>query len=408
MHAEGRTSILNGCRRGFRASSSCGCCTNAVEEDWISGVFARSSLDSAAYHTTSRCSNVKLLRTLFDPFVMPRTRHLRVVCHMYLLVASFTVQNVLSTGEAWLSDETCVEMHLEKSDSPSSPFTLRELICPATRTHHTSATCSGSMTTPCNSRVAINNVRTSASTNLVAFSIMPADAETYFGGACAIILTPNRSFSSRITAPRNARIVGSLSDLTVNLRCPSLFNALTSSPLHCAGMSQIDHAWLDFHYQHNRVSPVVISTVASRCLFLKNLRSSCMSQGHRSVLAVVCGRQTALRHQHTHATNPARDNDRMSRVKLPHDPMDSVAAFCALTGLVSLPLRHRQRGFSSLSRLRPFQSTIPIISRMALQVNTVPLKNCVFCGPVIICLITRGGALMRLTFVFVLNVVQHA
>ena len=128
----------------------------------------------------------------------------------------------------------------------------------------------------------------------------------------AIGLTPNLSFSSRITASRNARIVGSLSDLTVNSRCPSLFNALTSSPFHCAGIPQIDHAWLDFHYQHSRAAPVVISTVASRCLFLKNLRSSCLSQGHRSVLAVVWGRQTALRHQHV--TNPAGDNDRTSRV----------------------------------------------------------------------------------------------
>ena len=55
--------------------------------------------------------------------------------------------------------------------------------------------------------------------------------------------------------------------------------------------------------------------------------------------------------------------------------MASVADFCALTGLVSLPLRHRHRGFPSWPHLRPFQSTIPIISRFSLQVNTVPLKK---------------------------------
>ena len=49
--------------------------------------------------------------------------------------------------------------------------------------------------------------------------------------------------------------------------------------------------------------------------------------------------------------------------------MASVADFCALTGLVSLPLR------PPWPRLRPFQSTIPIMSRFSLQVSTVPLKK---------------------------------
>ena len=47
---------------------------------------------------------------------------------------------------------------------------------------------------------------------------MPADAESYFGGAYVIGLTPYLSFSSRITASRNARIFGSLFDLNSKLK----------------------------------------------------------------------------------------------------------------------------------------------------------------------------------------------
>ena len=48
------------------------------------------------------------------------------------------------------------------------------------------------------------------------FSTVPAGAESYFGGACAIARTPKRSFSSPITALLNVNMAGPLSDLTMN------------------------------------------------------------------------------------------------------------------------------------------------------------------------------------------------
>ena len=44
--------------------------------------------------------------------------------------------------------------------SPSLPFNVREMICPANRTRNANAICSRLMTTPCNSRAAVTSVRT--------------------------------------------------------------------------------------------------------------------------------------------------------------------------------------------------------------------------------------------------------
>ena len=107
-------------------------------------------------------------------------------------------------------------------------------------THQANATCTGFMTTPSISRVAITKVRTFSLTCLMVFSTNPADAKSYFGGACAIAGTPKRSFSSLITASRNANMAGSLSDLPISSGQPSLFSdstvsliaAWSSTPLH--------------------------------------------------------------------------------------------------------------------------------------------------------------------------------
>ena len=126
-------------------------------------------------------------------------------------------------------------------------------------THTASATCSGSMTSPCNSRVALTRVRTLSLTCLMAFSTMPTDVE--FCGACAIALTPKRSVSSLITASRNANTAGSVSELTINSGSPSLFNdstvsliaAWSSTPLHCLCMLGLTVT------TNNEVAPLVFS-----------------------------------------------------------------------------------------------------------------------------------------------------
>ena len=61
------------------------------------------------------------------------------------------------------------------------PFTDRDVICSANRTHNASATCSRLMTTPCNSRDATTNGRTFFLTSRMVFQIVPVDAESSFG-----------------------------------------------------------------------------------------------------------------------------------------------------------------------------------------------------------------------------------
>ena len=70
-----------------------------------------------------------------------------------------------------------------------------ELICALHSTRHdltsdTHATCSGTMTTPCNSRIAITNVPTFSFTNVMVF--MPTDAECFVGAASTVALTSKK------------------------------------------------------------------------------------------------------------------------------------------------------------------------------------------------------------------------
>ena len=101
------------------------------------------------------------------------------------------------------------------------------MICPANRTPN--VTCSQPITTPRNSRAAITSVRTFSFTSLMAFSTMPAAAESYYGRACAFALAPKRSVHSLATASRDALIAGSLSSRTKNSGYPSLFRDSTVS-----------------------------------------------------------------------------------------------------------------------------------------------------------------------------------
>ena len=132
------------------------------------------------------------------------------------------------TGSADAQEDT-VQAFVRDLNLLLARFQVQDLVSPRCRhgswvrrtlkctTHQASATCSGSMTAPCNSRVAITRVRTFFLTCLMAFSTMPTDAVSYIGGACAIARTPKRSFSSLITASRKANMAGSLSDLTIQV-----------------------------------------------------------------------------------------------------------------------------------------------------------------------------------------------
>ena len=157
-------------------------------------------------------------------------------------------------------------------------------------------------------------------------------------------LTPNRSFSSRITASRNARIVASLSDLTINSRCPSLFNALSSSPLHRAGMLQIHDALLGFHHQHNGVAHQ-----------RSHRRPSMFVRQRRNPVVHACHKDTVLFSLSFVGVRPPCATNTRTR-PIPIWIMTACLVCCCLMirwlqwltfvrGLDGFPLRHRHRGF---------------------------------------------------------------
>ena len=122
-------------------------------------------------------------------------------------------------------------------------------------------------------------------TSLMAFSTMPADAESYFGGACAMALTPKRSL-------RRGILTCLVHCLTINFGYSSLFSdstrtliaAWSSTPLHCTVML--------LHHQ-KQCGPF--------CWFLSISEENhrpCSPREDCFVLAVVCERPTALHHQH--------------------------------------------------------------------------------------------------------------
>ena len=126
------------------------------------------------------------------------------------------------------------------------------------------------MITTCNSHVTITRIRTVSLTCVMAFSTMPTDAESYFGGTSSIARTPKSSFNSLITTSRNANVAGALSDLTINSGYPSLFNNSTvslvavwsSTPLHWTNMLQIIILGLTFTTR-NGVAALGVLTVVS-------------------------------------------------------------------------------------------------------------------------------------------------
>ena len=126
------------------------------------------------------------------------------------------------------------------------------------------------MITTCNSPVAITRIRTFSVTCVMAFSTMPTDAESYFGGTSSIARTPKGSFNSLITTSRNANVAGPLSDLTINSGYPSLFNISTvsliavwsSTPLHWTNMLQIIILGLTFTTRNGVAALGVLSVVS--------------------------------------------------------------------------------------------------------------------------------------------------
>ena len=206
----------------------------------------------------------------------------------------------------------------------------------------------------------------------MAFYTMPADAETYVGGACAIALTPKRSFCSLIPASRNAVMAGSVSDMTLNAGYPSRFSASTvsliaawpSTPSHCASMFSDRHERLDFHHS-KRSGSLVISLspfCVGSCPPVKNPWSNAY---HKKTalfpLAAVCERLTALRHQPKHDTNRDTDRDRMPRV----------CSNLLIRRLHRLDFRLACNWFS-LGVVSVFLSMVPMIVRLVLQVCVLP------------------------------------
>ena len=167
---------------------------------------------------------------------------------------------------------------------------------------------------------------------------MPADAESYFGGACAIALTPKRCFIPVITASHNANMAGSLSDLTINsgvsksvqrldsfFDCCQVLHALAShkhAPNH--------HARLDVHHS-KRSGSLGNLALTFRCWFLSIGDEPVIHACHKETVWFLL---TTLRHQH----------------RQPLDPIASFSWIFDLTALVSLRRRHQD--CPSGSRLR--------------------------------------------------------
>ena len=127
-----------------------------------------------------------------EPSVMPKKiPSKKLVCDLNLLLAHFQVQDLCSPccrHGSWMRHtlkrtlkcgEPICDFHSTGNDLTSKTHTpsQRDVL----RVH---------MTTPCNSRVAVTRVRTFSLTFLMAFSTVPADAESYYGGACATARTP--------------------------------------------------------------------------------------------------------------------------------------------------------------------------------------------------------------------------
>ena len=196
-----------------------------------------------------------------EPSFCPRGYRLRKVCHLDLYLARFQVQDLFSPRYrhgSWV--RRTLACTLECSES----------ICAL---HTTGNDLASEMRTPrqrhgsCNSRVAIANQCSHflSMIFLMAFSTLASDAESYFGGACAVALTPKRSFSSLITASRNENTAGSVCDLTTSSRKPVCSTtrqflstaAWSSTPLHCTSMLQMIMPGLTF--TQNGVAPLVSS-----------------------------------------------------------------------------------------------------------------------------------------------------